>query len=140
MVGVENEQNIHCMGKDWVDLVLITDFEHHVEEVFAIRQSIVWRHEGEALAEAVTHGGNGWDFCNKSHYLLIERVCIEDVFCVVVESSECCYRRNEHAHWVSVVVEAIYKSLTHVFVNHGVMCDIKFPFLKFLRCWQFTLD
>ena len=37
-------------------------------------------------------------------------------------------------------MEAVDKTLAHVFVNHRVMSDVKIPFLGLLSCWKFTVE
>ncbi len=38
---------------------VITDLEHHVQEVFGVGERVIWEHEGQTSAESVTHRRKG---------------------------------------------------------------------------------
>ena len=80
MVSVQDEQGVHCASQYGVHLVVVANLEHHVQEVLAVGQRVVWHDEGETLAEAVTHCSDGGNLCYEAKNLLVECVFIEDVF------------------------------------------------------------
>ena len=124
---MQNKEKIHRARKNWVDLVIVAHLEHHVQEVFTVRQRVIGVNKGETHAKAVCHCGQCGNLGNETQRLAIERLFIEHVFCIRIKSAKSCDRRNEHAHGVCVVVETINETLTHVFVNEGVMGDIEGP-------------
>jgi hypothetical protein len=128
MVSVKDEENIHRTCKHRVDGVVVTDAEHHVQEVLGVRHRVVRQHERQALAEAVTHCGDGRHFGDEAQHLLIEGLFVENVLCIIVKSAKCCGGRHEHPHGVGVVVETVDEPFAHVLVNHGVVRDVVCPF------------
>ena len=75
----------------------------------------------------MTHCGDCRNLGNQSQHLFVERARSENIFRLWIESAKCGDSRNEHAHWVCVVMEAVNKALAHVFVNHRVMGDFVVP-------------
>ncbi len=60
MVGVQDEDTVHCLGQYRADLLLFTwGIEHHVQEVFGVAQVIARVHHGLPHGVLVDHGGQG---------------------------------------------------------------------------------
>ena len=72
--------------------------------------------------------------------LLVPAVAVEDVLGVVVEGAEGSQRRDEHAHWVGVVVEAVDEPLAHVLVDERVVGDLVRPRLELALVRQLAVQ
>ena len=72
--------------------------------------------------------------------MLVQVVGIKYVLRVVIKRSECSNCRDEHAHWVGVVVESIDEPLSHVLVNHRVVGDVVIPLCKLVVVRQFAIE
>ena len=127
VVGVEDEEDVHRALEDRVDLVVVADLPHHREEVGGEREVVVGVVEGQADREAVAHGRDGRCLGDQSEHLLAAGLGVAHLFRPVVEGSERCHRRDEHAHRVGVVVEAVHEALAHVLVDEGVVGDVVGP-------------
>ncbi len=108
-------------------VVRLGDLPHHREEVLGEAQVVVRVDEGHAHAETVRRGGEGRHLGDEPHDLAIAHPGVGDVLRLGIERRERCDRRDEHAHRVRVVVEALEESLAHVLVDEGVVGDLAHP-------------
>ena len=59
VVGVQDEQQIKCLGRDFVDLVLLRrNGEQHAQEILGVVEVVAWIDERLAGGELVCRGGN----------------------------------------------------------------------------------
>lgn len=59
MVGVEEEQDIESLLKDWVGgVIFLAQVVHLVQEGARVAQAAWWRHEVTPLANAVRHSNH----------------------------------------------------------------------------------
>ena len=122
MVGVEDEQDVEGPGQDGIGLEAgLGDLPHHGEEVGGEVERVVRVDEGHAHAEAVGGGGQRGHLGDEADDLLVAGVGVEDVLGVEVERGQSGHRRDQHAHGVGVVVEALEEALAHVLVDERVV-------------------
>ena len=136
---MENEQNVHCLFKYRVELVVVTNLPHHRQEVRREGNVVVWVVERKPDTESVAHRGNCRGLSDEAKHLLVATYRVIDVFGAVIERSQRSERGNEHSHRVSVVVETVDKTLTHVFVNERVVRDVMAPDSKLLGGRKFAV-
>ena len=86
-------------------------------------------------AEAVGGGGQGRHLGDEPDDLLVAGLGVEDVLGVEVEGRERGDGRDQHAHGVGVVVEALEEALAHVLVDERVVRDVVLPGVELLRRW-----
>ena len=99
----------------------------HGEEVVGEVEGVVGIDERHAHAEAVGGGGQRRHFGDEADDLLVARLGIEDLLGVEVEGREGGDGRDQHAHGMGVVVEALQEALAHVLVDEGVVGDLVAP-------------
>ena len=127
VVGVQDEQHVHRPLERRVDLVVGADLPHHVQEVGRVRQVVVRVVERQADREAVGHRRERRRLGDQPQDLLVAAGVVVDVLGAVVERAERGDRRDEHAHRVGVVVEAVDEPLAHVLVDERVVGDVVRP-------------
>ena len=139
VVGVEDEQHVHRPREHGIDLV-VADLPHHVQEVRRVRQVVVGLVEGEPDREAMAHGGDRRGLRDEPQDLTLPGSGIADVLGALVEGAECGERRDEHAHRVGVVVEAVDEALAHVLVDERVMGDVEPPLVELRAVGQVAVE
>ena len=129
MVGVEDEEDVEGALEDRVDLVL-ADLPHHVEEVGGVGELVVGEDRRHPDAEAVAVGGQRGHLGDEPQDLLVAVLDVEDVLGLGVVRRQRGDTRQEHAHGVGVVVEALHEALADVVVEEGVVDDVEGPLVE----------
>ena len=136
---MKNEQNVHCLFENRIELIVVADLPHHRQEVRRERNIVIRVVEREPNAKSVAHRSDCWGLSDEAKHLLVATRRIVNVFGSVIERSQRSERRNEHSHRVSVVVKTVDKALTHVFVDKRVVCDVMTPDSKLLGGRKFAV-
>ena len=87
----------------------------------------------------VSERGERWHFANKPEDLEAAHRRVVDVLGISIERGQRRHRAHQHAHGVSIVMEAIHE-LLGVFVNHGVACHLIYKFSQLRLSGQFPVD
>ena len=137
VVGVEDEQEVEGPGQHGVGLEpRLGDLPEHGEEVGGEVERVVGVDEGHPDAEAVRGGGQRRHLGDQTDDLLVPGLRIEDVLGVEVEGRQRGDGRDEHAHGMGVVVEALEEALADVLVDERVVRDVVAPFGELLLVGQ----
>ena len=88
----------------------------------------------------MAHRGERRRLGDQPQDLLVPALGVEDVLGVVVERAEGAQGRNEHAHRVGVVVEAVDEPLAHVLVDERVVGDLVRPRLELALVRQIAVQ
>ncbi len=137
VVGVQDEECVEGLGEDRVRLVVrLGHLPHHRQEVLGVGQLVVGVDERHSDARPVGHGSDGRALGNESVDLLVAVDRIVDVLCLRVEGRQCGDTGDEHAHGVSIVMEALHEAATHVLVDVGVVRDVVGPGVELVLLGQ----
>ncbi|MCY1441084.1 hypothetical protein D9M71_573870 [compost metagenome] len=121
MVGVEDEDPVHCLGQYRADRFdLARGVEHHVQEVFRVRQVVARVHHGLAHGVLVNHRGQGRHLGNQTDRGDFAVLRVIDVQRVMVERRQGADHAAHDGHRVGVAAEAVEEGL-QLLVNHGVV-------------------
>ena len=141
MVGVEDEQDVEGPGQDGIGLEpRLGDLPEHGEEVGGEVERVVGVDEGHPDAEAVCGGGQRRHLGDQADDLLVPGLRVEDVLGVEIEGRQRRDGRDEHAHGVGVVVEALEEALADVLMDERVVRDVVAPFGELLLIGQLALE
>jgi len=123
MVGVQDEDAVHCLGQHRADRFdLARGVEHHVQEVFRVVQVVTRVHHGLAHGVLVGHRGDGRHLGDQAHGRNLAVTRIIDIQRVVVEGGEGADHAAHDGHRVGIAAEAVEEAL-QLLVNHGVVLD-----------------
>ncbi len=121
MVGVQDEDAIHCLGQHRADRFdLARGVEHHVQEVFRVAQVVARVHQRLTDRVLVNHRGDGWHLGDQAHRGNLAVVRVVDVQRIVVEGRKRADNATHDGHGVGVTTETIEEGL-QLLVNHGVV-------------------
>ncbi len=130
VVGVEDEEDVERPGQRRVGVVArLGDLPHHRQEVGGEVEAVVGVDERHAGREAVGARGQRRHLGHEPDGLAQHVVAVE-VLRLRVEGREGRHGRDEHAHGVGVVVEALHEPLPHVLVDERVVRDVIAPLLE----------
>ncbi len=133
MIGVQDEKGVHRFRQDGIRLETgLRRLPHHRQEVGREVEGVVRVDEGHADAEAVSRRRERRHLRDQADDLLVADVGIEDVLRLGVERRKGGDRRDEDAHRMGVVVEALEETLAHVLMDEGVVRDLLDPALELL--------
>ena len=139
VVGVEDEDPVHCLGKRRADRFdLARRVEHHVQEVFCVRQVVTRVHHGLAHGVLVNHCGQGRHLGNQADRGDFAMLRVIDVEGVVIEGRQGADHTAHDGHRVGVATEAVEERL-QLLVNHGVVLYGADELGFLLGCWQFAI-
>ncbi len=110
---------------------------HHVQEVARVRQVVVRVDVGQPDRVPVGERGQGRDFRDQAHDLQASQARIRYFLRVRVERRQGADGRQQHAHRVRVVVEAVDELLDRL-VDEGVVGDFVLPHRQLRACRQLT--
>jgi hypothetical protein len=136
VVRVQDEEDVERALKCWLGLVLqLRHLVQHAQEVAGVREVVVRVHVRPPQRLPEGEGGQRRNLGNEPIDLEIplSRVVIHPG--VGVEGAEGGDGRDEHAHRVRVVAEAVHERLD-VLVHPGVVGDLPRPVLELLRVGQ----
>ncbi|MNS78839.1 hypothetical protein D3C72_1124700 [compost metagenome] len=118
---MEDEDPVHGLGEHRADRFdLARGVEHHVQEVFRVRQVVARVHHGLAHGVLVHHRRQGrhlGDQANRGDFAVLRVI---DVQRVVVERRQGADHTAHDGHRVGVAAEAVEEGL-QLLVNHGVV-------------------
>ncbi|MNH94192.1 hypothetical protein D3C73_468080 [compost metagenome] len=121
VVGMEDEDPVHGLGEYRADRFdLARGVEHHVQEVFRVRQVVARVHHGLAHGVLVNHRCQGRHLGNQADRGDFAMLRVIDVQGVVVEGREGADYAAHDGHRVGVATEAVEEGL-QLLVNHGVV-------------------
>jgi hypothetical protein len=123
VVRVQREEDVERLLDRGVRPVLrLGHLEHHVQEVAGVAEVVVRVDDRQAAAMTVRIGGERRDLRDEAP-IWMRRLVVTDVLRLRVERREGADGREQDAHRVRVVAEAV-DELPHVLVNHGVHRDL----------------
>jgi len=123
MVGVQDEDAIHCLGQYRADRFdLGRCVEHHVQEVFRVVQVVARIHQRLAHRILVDHGRDGRHLRDQAVCGNFTMLGVIDVQRVMVEGGQGADDAAHHGHRVSVATETVKERL-QLLVNDGVVLD-----------------
>ena len=124
VVGVENENPVHGIGHDRIDLVSLAGHrEHHVEEVLGILQIVTWIDERLADGEFVRHRRDRRHLRDQAigrHHALVG---VGDVGAVVIEGGQGPDDTTHDRHGMGVAAEPPVEEV-ELLMHHGVVSDV----------------
>ena len=140
VVGVQDEQDVERALEHRARLVLeLRHLEQHVQEVARKAQVVVGVDVRPADAVTIRVGGNRRHLGDEPPHLLPARFLFVDSLGVGINRRERGDDRDEHAHRMGVVLEALHE-LLDVLVDHRVERDLAHPRVQLRRRRQFAED
>jgi hypothetical protein len=139
VVGVQDEQDLERALEHGIDVVAVSDPEHHLEEVGAIAELAVRVDVGQPARMPVGESGHGGDLGDQAVDLLVRARRDRGSPSRRVEGRERGHRRGQHPHRMGVVAEARHQ-LLDVLVDERVVRDRVHPGLELPLQGQLALE
>jgi len=133
---MQDEQDVQCLADRRIAFVLVfSDLEHHRQEVGGEVEIIVGVDVRHADRVPVAGSSQRWQLGDQASDLQLAVLGIFDVLRLGVERSERRDARHEHAHRVSVVLEAVDEVAAEVLVHVRVVRDVVLPLVVLGLVW-----
>ena len=113
--------------------------EHHVHEVFGIREVVFWIIERQTVGITVTHCRNRRNFGNQTVNRDFAVFGVRDVQTVLIECRQCTDHADHHRHRMRITAEAAEEP-SQLFMHHRMTADGIVKFCLLLRCRQFAVN
>ena len=120
-------------------VLLLAHLEQHREEVLGVGEVVVGVDVRLALRVAERPGAEGRHLGDHAHHLVVADLGIGDRAGLGVERRQCRHARQQHAHGVRVVPEALHEAL-EVLVHERVERDLVHPLLVLVLGGQLAVD
>ena len=140
MVGMKDKDAVErACQYGIVFVVFARRREHHMHEVFGIREVISRIIERQTVGIAVAHRRNGRDFGNQAVNRDFAVFGISDVQTVLIERGQSTDHTHHHRHRMRVAAETAEEP-SKLFVYHGVVAHGTFKFRFLLGRRQFAVN
>ncbi len=136
MIGMQNKQTINSFGQSGGYFLLA---KHHVQEVFWVAQSGIWRYKVFALQVTMGVGGQSWHL---SQQLLGYRIAIfllTDVNVVVMNRRQPGCSGLNNGQLLGAVERAL-DDINNALVKIQFGFNAGFEVFKLSFAWQFTIQ